>query len=33
MIFTPTSEGELDVVTMLVEQSYSFVTGRELQKE
>ena len=33
MIFTPTSSGELDVVTMLVEQSYSFVTGRELHKE
>lgn len=33
MIFTPTSSEELDVVTMLVDQSYSFVTGQELQKE
>lgn len=29
MIFTPTTEAELDVVVKLVEQSYSFVTDRD----
>ncbi len=30
MIFTPTTPSELEVVTQLVESSYSFVTGRAL---
>ena len=33
MIFTPTSQPELDVVIRLVEQSYRFVTGREPHRE
>lgn len=32
MIFTPTNREELGVVTHLVEQSYSFVTGRQLRQ-
>ena len=32
MIFTPTNWEELSVVTRLVEQSYSFVTGRHLKQ-
>ena len=30
MIFTPTTPGELNVVTQLVRHSYSFVTGRDV---
>jgi hypothetical protein len=30
MIYTPTSAAELDVVSLLVFESYNFVTGREL---
>ncbi len=32
MIFTPTNRDELDVVIWLVEQSYEFVTGRQLRR-
>ncbi len=32
MIYTPKTVGELDVVIQLVEQSYGFVTGRDLEK-
>ncbi|MBU2994486.1 DUF5519 family protein [Octadecabacter sp. 1_MG-2023] len=30
MIFTPTTESELEVVVQLVENSYTFITGRSL---
>lgn len=30
MIYTPTTQQELDIVVQLVEQSYSFVTGRSV---
>ncbi|MGJ8585820.1 MAG: luciferase family protein [Marinosulfonomonas sp.] len=30
MIYTPTTEGELEVVIQLVESSYTFITGRSL---
>ena len=33
MIFTPTSQPELEVVIRLLEQSYRFVTGREPHRE
>ena len=32
MIYTPTTQDELGVVIHLVEQSYSFVIGRDLKK-
>ena len=32
LIYTPTDEEELGIVIQLVEQSYSFVTGRVLEK-